>query len=311
MELDRGLRNRIPPEYSLDGYEAVQNQLFRVYPSTFEYKQCKSCSYSVPKYGVPFSISLKPSIISIPNNTLIMICSQPTDTHLRNVFRNNTNSLLKAYNITYFFTLTTDKPNEVSSLESEQSQYHDLLVFNHTNSYHNLVLTVLFSFHYIQSLHLSSRYIVKTDVDCALNLHRLMSILYSKRVLAMPFLYGGDCFINERGVFKTEPSSKHHVPPELVPSNTTVKSFARGGLYVITTNIITPMLSSVRHLPFITHQEDVTVGRSMSLIGVQCKRLVRYFWLARHGCHPLLCNKYAMVHPKISSNETSLYYQFF
>lgn len=295
----------------MDGYEAIQNQLFRAYSSPFDYKQCESCSYSVPKYGHPFSIVLKPYINSIPNNTLIMICSRPSDTYLRNVFRNNTRSLRKAYNITYFFTLTSDMPNEVSSLQSEQLLYHDLLVFNHTNSYHNLILTVLFSFHYLQSLHLSSRYIVKTDVDCALNLPRLMSVLYSKRIRAMPIVYGGDCFFNERYVFNPDPSSKHYVPAELVSSSTMVESFARGGLYVITTNMITPMLSAVRHLSFITHQEDVTVGRAMSLIGVQCQRLVRHFWLARYGCHPLLCNKYAMVHSKVSSNETPLYYQSF
>ena len=123
------------------GYEKVQNQMFERYPSIYNYRKCHKCGYSIPAYGKPYSILFKPTIVNtVPNNTILMVCTQSSERYLRDLFRTATESKRYQFNITYFFALTRDPKiaNCTGVLKEEQSRYHDLLVFNHPNSYHNL-----------------------------------------------------------------------------------------------------------------------------------------------------------------------------
>lgn len=283
--------------------------MFARYPSIYHYRKCHNCDYSIPGYGKRYSILLRPTIVNtIPNNTLLMICTQPSERHLRELFRTVTKPKCLQYNITYFFALTQDPKiaNCTDTLKEEQSKFHDLLVFNHPNSYHNLVLTVLFSFHYLQSLELSSRYIVKTDADVALNIPLLMRLIYKPKYMKMKIVYLGDC---RKGHYNTKLRTKNYVPIEIVGKGA-VKRYARGGLYVLSRETLTPLLIGVRHSKMITHLEDVNTGTALYRMGIRCNKPVKQ-WIARNGCSKRQCSQYVSAHPKRSSEETNRLYRLF
>ena len=255
-ELNHELKEKTPPGYELYGYEEVQNRMFARYPSIYSYRQCVNCGYSIPAYGKPYSILFRPTINNtVPNNTVIMVCTQPSERHLRDLFRKVTESKRRYYNIEYFFALTQDPKiaNCTDILKEEQSRYHDLLVFDHPNSYRNLVLTVLLSFHYLQSLELSSRYIVKVDADVALNIPRLMQLIYQPKYMRMRTVYMGDCLSEH---YNTRNNKRKSFVPSQIVGKSVIKSYARGGLYVLSRETLIPLLIGVRHNNVITHQED-------------------------------------------------------
>lgn len=311
--LQSDLVQRVPKGYELKGYEDVQNRWFEKNSSMYQYRQCKECNYELIAYGKPYSILLEPTLQNdAPNRTVIMICTQPRERYLRHLFREATKSIRQQYHLSYFFTLTQD--NTVSKcmerLQKEQDEYHDLLVFNHTNSYTNLALTVLLTYHYLQSLELSSRYIVKMDADVAVNLRSLMNILYSEEVMEMKYVYLGDCMSTSYNTVL--PQLKNYVPMEIIEEETWIDSYARGGLYILSSNSIVPMLIATRHFSFITHHEDAVIGRAMYKMNIVCKSINQEYWLARYGCEDVEdCKKYLSIHPTQSARETKRFYYIF
>ena len=269
----------------------------------YQYKQCKNCNYTVIDYGKPYEILMKPELLN-QNSTLFIICTQPSEKELRDLFRLIIKYYQQKYNIQYLFTLTKDDniPRVKEILLMENEQYKDMLVFNHTNSYHNLALTVLLTYHYINQINLSLKYIVKTDADCAINIDLLMKLLYQQEILNKSEVYIGDCF---KSTFSNK-HPKHYVPREIVSENPIVESVARGGLYILSSNMIPRILISTRHLPFLTHQEDLTVGRALNRLGYKCENIYEK-WISRHGCK-LNCKDYIMIHPQYKSEETYKYY---
>ena len=298
----------IPKGYEIKGYENLQNKLYFQTNSVYSYKQCNNCNYKVIDYGKPYSVLLRPSLDLRKRNAIVfMICTQPSETQLRMKFRKIISTKYSMYKIDYFFTLTRDNTitNGYYLLEKEQSVYHDLLVFNHTNSYANLALTVLLSFHYLNSQNLDFRYLVKTDADCAVNIPLLYGILQHPSITSKEHLYIGDCF---RSTF-SNPKKKHYVPREIISDNPVVKSVARGGLYVLSSKIIPYLLIGVRHLSFLTHQEDLTVGRSLNKMRFSCMNVYSK-WISRFGC-AMNCSEYVIIHPKSSWNEIDSFYNLF
>ena len=72
---------------------------------------------------------------------------------------------------------------------------------------------------------------------------------------------------------------------------------------------LTPLLIGVRHLSFITHMEDVTVGTALYRMGIRCER-PRNNWIAPYGCNANKCRKFVSIHPKESSKRV-FYHRFF
>ena len=312
-ELNNELASQVPKGYELEGYEELQNRWFVKYPHIYHYRQCENCTYDVINYGKPYSVLLSPALSETPiNGTILMICTQPHEKYLRHVFRESTQALRAQYNLSYFFTLTRDNSYSkgMERLQKEQDHYHDLLVFNHSNSYSNLALTVLLTYHYLHSLHLPSRFIVKMDADCAVNIPLLMSILHSSEATEMKYAYIGDCISTSYNTVL--PHLKNYIPHEIIQDEPWIYAYARGGLYVLSYNTLPPLLVAIRHFPFITHHEDAMVGRAMYKMNIVCQSLNKEYWLARYGCSEGdVCKNYVAIHPKDSNRETNFYYSLF
>lgn len=282
--------------------------MFQKYQSVYNYRTCDNCNYTVVDYGKPYGILLMPELERvIVNSTLLLLFTQPNESNMRNVFRSYTKGLRDYYDISYIFVLTTD--GSIRYLMKEQEEHKDMLVFDYENSYHNLVKNVLLAFHYVHNLDLPCRYIVKMDVDVAINIHRLMDILYNSTVSNNNDLYLGECI---QSGYNTDPSHKHFVPQSIY-QNDNYPYFARGGVYVLSKSLLPRLLVGVRHLHFITHHEDMICGRALALSNIKCNPTFKKYWLARYGCRKIQsCIHYVSIHPSFDEREVmNSYFIFF
>ena len=291
--------------------EDIQNKWFLYYKSAFQFRSCPETNYKTIPYGKPYEILLRPNLQSIVNDgTLMIVFDQPHLVNLRTTFRKLTRPYREANNVTYFFVMAmeSDNPSMMQQVYSESEHFGDILLFNHTNSYHNLALSVLLTYHYLQALELPLKYIVKMDSDCALNLPSLMSILYSPSVFQRKYLYAGDCLESRYNTY--DPTKKNYVPFCIVADDNYIASYARGGLYVLTYNLVKPLLISTRHFTFLTHHEDGNTGKALNALGFQCHSLGEEHWIARNGCNSKdKCRQYLAIHPRRSSGEARKYYR--
>lgn len=311
MKLDAELRDRIPEGYDVYGWEELQNEWFRFHKSAFAFRQAEQHAYPFISYGEPYEFLMQPSLDGMRENGMVLLVfDQPHLFSLRQVFRQQTLEFRRNHNITYMFVMANEpnNPEAMHRLDREDKLYHDILLFNHTNSYHNLALSVLLAYHYLQSFQLPIKYVVKMDSDCAVNLPLLVSLLYSPEILSRTYTYAGDCLQSR---FNTrDRTQKNFVPASLVQKDEWIDSYARGGLYVMTYNLLPPLLISTRHLPFLTHHEDANTGRAFNALSIRCSSLGEEHWLARKGCYSReSCKQYIAIHPQRFSSETRRYYK--
>ena len=78
--------------------QELQNQMYLENSNIFRYKQCEKCNYKVIDYGKPYEILMTPELLN-QNSTLFIICTQPSETKLRNLFRSIINNYRQKYNI--------------------------------------------------------------------------------------------------------------------------------------------------------------------------------------------------------------------
>ena len=218
---------------------------------------------------------------------LILILTSAKEIEERATLRSYYNRL--HVNSTRFIFVTASNPEVNEAVARESEQYRDILQLNHVDSYHNLTLSVFGAFQFFSRDTKYAKYIMKTDSDCVLNLPRIERKLWEFD----GFQYAGNCRTNVR-YYTTGVRRKNYVPPELVGEETQIAQYATGAGYVIASSVLPKLVVALRHLPFIAHNEDVNVGRAMSLIHVKCKML--WGWIARNGCSEDECNVIAIIH---------------
>ena len=299
----------VPEGYAIKGDVTLQSAFFSHFGSMYRYNECNEKEYPRIAYGKPYSAVITPALRSSPSYLFLMVFTQSKSIRLRNTFRRRTLQWRKAYNTSYLFAMTEDDPAKMRKLERESAYHHDLLVFNHANTYHNLALTVLLTYHFVNQRSVSSAFYAKLDDDVALHLPLLYRVLHSKEVTSRRQFYGGDCMRSYYNYLN--PFIKNYVPKCLIGEDIWIPSYARGGFYVFSSNLLSSILIGARHLPFIAHNEDANTGKALMMVNVMCYPLREGYWLARFGCMSKEeCRQFVSIHPKYSMREVSGYYDY-
>ena len=287
--------------------ECVQElKFYKTKGKPYSYRTYNASNYPSIQFGKTMSYRLYPRL---KNNfgyqVLFMIISAAGENQERMIIRENFRSLQSRYRIGYFFvTAMNSKYN--SSLFKENLVYRDILQLSHTDSYHNLVLSVLGGFHFVSRFRDLAEYVMKTDSDCVVNIPELMHSL-NKTEKDHP-QYIGKC--SKKWHFNViDPKQKNWVPLELVGVRNHFTGYASGGGYILRFSAIPRLLVAVRHLPFITHLEDVTIGLAASSLKYRCTNKVP--WIARRGCGTQeSCLKYMIMHKNESNSEIIRYWSY-
>lgn len=217
---------------------------------------------------------------------LILILSSASEIVERAALRSYYNRM--PLNSTRFLFVTASNPEVNEAVAKESRQFHDILQLNHMDSYHNLTLSVFGALQLLSQNTNYAEYILKTDSDCVLNMPRIEFKLRQHG----GFQYAGNCRRNA-GYYTTGKKRKNYVPRELV-GDERIEQYATGAGYIIASSVLPKLVVAFRHLPFLTHNEDVNVGRAMSLVHVKCRMF--WTWIARNGCSGNLCKYYAIIH---------------
>ena len=196
-------------------------------------------------------------------------------------------------------------------IHQENLQFHDVLQFDHTDSYHNLTLSVLYSLHFLHNLSLPVQYVLKTDSDCVVNyplLHTLLDQIPPSSA-SRNRVYMGACRRNTKyNVY--DASKKNFIPISLTQNELWYSYYVTGGGYVLSYSLLPELLVGASHLKFIGHFEDVNVGRALELVGVKCIDRSSV-WIHRHGCpDKQTCLKAVVIHPKHDKDEIDRFYSY-
>lgn len=288
----------------------MKNDLVQKYGGPFQFRTVDLPSYPTINYGDSVRVMQEPNLTSLPNvDFLTLMLSRPCDHFLRHLIRCNTRETQheKGFHLVFVIALS---PNATCNkmIEEENGKYGDILQFNHSDGYHFITLSVFHAFHYVEKLHLPVKYVVKTDSDCVINYDLLYQRIAIYDEARQNKLYMGMCHVRNTYNYKQK-HKKNYVPKALLRRDTFIRYFTDGGGYVISYHLLPQLLLTLRHLPFIAHNEDMNVGKGMIMLGVPCTH--DPFWLARKGCtNKRDCLRYVVMHPKEDIEETMQFYSY-
>ena len=244
-----------------------------------------------------------------PYTFLTLMLSQACDFKLRSIVRNQTQHLRTRFSVYSIFVLGNAVPSCNDAIADENAINGDILQFNHLDSYNNITLSVLFAFHYIHNLSLPVRYVFKTDSDCVVNYPRLVELLNAMSEEQKQNLYMGLCD-QGKNYNTVDVSRKNYVPKSLVQGDTYIPYYVTGGGYIISYELLPKLLVGISHLPFIGHNEDVNVGRGMTLVKIPCTD-AKTIWISRNGCFSKTeCLKRVIMHPWMDVSEVPRFYSY-
>lgn len=280
----------------------MELRFYQKYGKPFVYRRSTERIYRDIPYGESYEYLLLPNLQNDHWRVLILMLSSTPERDIRERIRKYTSRIANQYSSRILFVMGSDsKVNQ--QVYQEGRKYGDIIQTNHINCYHNLSLPVFAAFQFISRYSNVSDYVLKTDSDCVLNLPLLLQQLSKTNVQSQP--YGGFCRSHEHLI--TKKGNKHYVPLSIHRHETEIPTFSSGGGYYLANWIIPQMLIASRHLPFITHSEDVNVARSLKLLNATCTSIAN--WISLSRCVGTRCLEYAIVHKKMKASEFVAYHQ--
>lgn len=300
----------VPKQYAIEGEDLDKVRLLMQYGRPYHYRKAKLRTYSVIPYGYPFRVLQEPRLQGMDSVTFFtLMLSRSCDFDIRNMVRKNMKTLWTRFSVHSIFVLGSSDPFCDERIAEENRLFGDILQFDHSDTYNNITLSVLFSLHYIHNLSLPIQYVLKTDSDCVVNYPQLEKLIGALSELEQSQLYMGMCDRDKKyNVY--EVARKNYIPLSLVQNETFIPYYVTGGGYVISYRLLPRLLVGMSHLSFIGHNEDVNVGRGMQLMHIPCRHVPKY-WIARHGCtQKKECLKHVIIHPWMDVSEVPRYYSY-
>ena len=99
------------------------------------------------------------------------------------------------------------------------------------------------------------------------------------------------------------------IPDSLVGDDVLIPAYATGAGYLIRSDVLPHLAIAIRHLNFIGHNEDVNVGKAMTLLNYNCSHIDH--WVARYGCeNRTSCLDYSIIHRNSSNTEIGKYWRY-
>ena len=301
------LRAAIPPNYEVLGLEKSEIDMFILYGRPFNYPVSNVTEYQFLPFGSPYEVLHTPYFhFRTPIRILTIILSSACDMDRRNYVRSKIRDYYEKYRVFSVFALGYD-PACGDEVNIENEFHGDIFQFSHENSYQNISLSVLYSLLYIHNHHIPADYVFKTDIDCVINYPLLLQHLKPYDPLVSR-VYMGDCHVGEHYLTR-DIKRKQYIPATLV-GDYQIPPYASGGGYIISYKLLGELMIAMRHVDFLTHHEDVNIGKGMALILVHCIQK-RSMWVARNGCESKKeCLEYVVMHPNLNDEEIDVFYSY-
>ena len=269
----------IPPQFHYEEYAELDRHLTERFGLPFTYKRIKHEVYHYVPYGYDYKYLAQPNNFCEKDTFMVvMIMSVAKKPEERRVLRNTwfKDKVVEGQKIKYLFIVSnTPDPDINRSVDEEAAKYNDILHMDHMDSYNNITMSIMNTFNWLHRNCHSIKYILKGDPDSFYNLPKIVKWLLDLPPEKQTRLYHGSCFITS--FFIRKPGDKWDTP-YAVDKNDVAWPYCIGVGYVISADMLAPMVLASRHYPYMLRTEDMSIGLAALMLNVTPYRYHDYYW---------------------------------
>ncbi|KAK8828204.1 hypothetical protein WA538_002717, partial [Blastocystis sp. DL] len=269
----------IPQQFHFDEYRELDRHLTERFGLPFTYKRLRPEVYHYVPYGYNYTYLAEPvDFCASKPYMVVMIMSTVKKPEEREVLRRTwfQDKTVNGKKIKYLFIVSSSPDPEVNrKIDEEAKQYNDILHMDHLDSYNNITMSIMNTFNWLHRNCHSIRYILKGDPDSYFNMPKIVDWLERLPPERQKRLYHGSCFITS--FFIRKPGYKWDTPYAVDKEDLTWP-YCVGVGYVISADLLAPLVLASRHYPYMLRTEDMSIGLAALMLNVTPYRYHDYYW---------------------------------
>ena len=305
------MRGLIPPQFTYPEYKELDDYLVERFGLPFTYKRFNASSYHYIPYGYNYTYLAQPKdFCSEDTFMVVMIMSTVRKPEERKVLRETwfKDKVVHGQKLKYLFIVSSspdpavneeidkealkyndilhmdhlDSYNNITmsimnteEIDKEALKYNDILHMDHLDSYNNITMSIMNTFNWLHRNCKSIKYILKGDPDSYFNTPKIVKWLLDLPPEKQHRLYHGSCFITS--FFIRQPGYKWDTP-YIVDKNDLTWPYCVGVGYVISSDLLAPLVLASRHYPYMLRTEDMSIGLANLMLNVTPYRYHDYYW---------------------------------
>ena len=276
---DLRTNDHIPPQFIYPEYQQLDKHLTRQFGLPFTYKRFNASSYHYIPYGYNYTYLAQPKdFCSDDTFMVVMIMSTVKKPEERKVLRETwfKDKVVHGQKLKYLFIVSSSPDPAVNEeIDKEALKYNDILHMDHLDSYNNITMSIMNTFNWLHRNCKSIKYILKGDPDSYFNTPKIVKWLLDLPPEKQHRLYHGSCFITS--FFIRQPGYKWDTP-YIVDKNDLSWPYCVGVGYVISSDLLAPLVLASRHYPYMLRTEDMSIGLANLMLNVTPYRYHDYYW---------------------------------
>lgn len=271
--------DHIPPQFRYQEYQALDRHLTDRFGLPFSYKRFSSSDYHYIPYGYNYTYLAQPhDFCSNDTFMVVMIMSTVKKPEEREVLRKTwfKDKTVLGQKIKYLFIVSSSPDKAVNdAIDQEAARFNDILHMDHLDSYNNITMSIMNTFNWLHRNCHSIKYILKGDPDSYFNTPKIVQWLLDLPPERQTRLYHGSCFITS--FFIRKPGYKWDTPYK-VDRDDLAWPYCVGVGYVISADLLAPLVLASRHYPYMLRTEDMSIGLAALMLNVTPYRYHDYYW---------------------------------
>ena len=276
----------IPKQFHYPEYKELDRHLTQRFGLPFTYKRFQPESYHYIPYGYDYTYLAEPThFCSNDTFMVVMIMSTVKKPEEREVLRSSwfKDKTVLGKKIKYLFIVSSSPDPEVNAkIDEEAKEFNDILHMDHLDSYNNITMSIMNTFNWLHRNCHSIKYILKGDPDSYFNTPKIVKWLLDLPPQRQTRLYHGSCFITS--FFIRSPGNKWDTP-YVVDRDTLAWPYCIGVGYVISADLLAPLVLASRHYPYMLRTEDMSIGLAALMLNVTPYRYHDYYWTPPEKAH--------------------------
>ena len=276
---DLRTNDHIPPQFIYPEYQQLDKHLTRQFGLPFTYKRFNASSYHYIPYGYNYTYLAQPKdFCSDDTFMVVMIMSTVKKPEERKVLRETwfKDKVVHGQKLKYLFIVSSSPDPAVNEeIDKEALKYNDILHMDHLDSYNNITMSIMNTFNWLHRNCKSIKYILKGDPDSYFNTPKIVKWLLDLPPEKQHRLYHGYCKMLSH--FERNPDKGNFVP-SLVSSYDLTWPYCVSNGYVISSDLLAPLVLASRHYPYMLRTEEMNVGLANMMLNVTPYRYHDYYW---------------------------------
>lgn len=203
---------------------------------------------------------------------LILVTSAPEHAEAREAVRSTWGYFAKRTDVALGFMLGEPPLALLRLLRAEDARYGDLVMGRFEDSYSNLTLKTLSILEWADTYCPLAQRLLKTDDDIFVNVPSLLNFM-AARANATWTIWGN---LHYNATVTRNPKSKSYLSSLQFPEQK-LPTFASGAAYLMTMDVVGPMLRAAPYLPYVRLEDVFVTGVLAERLGVRREHVPNYY----------------------------------